>query len=89
MVVAVIVHPIDVAKHPTVPKGFRWCAQLDTDPLNQDSWLNAGWAATKNEAATVGEMVASAAFKALSASGIAADYLGVIYLAEDPIPGAN
>ena len=86
MVIAVLVHPIDIERHPTVPPGFRWCAQFGTDPLERSSWLNAGWAPNATEAAMTGEMVASAVAKALAIGGVDAQYVGTVNLAEDPIP---
>ena len=89
MVIAVIVHPIDTVKHPTIPAGFRWCAQFGTDATDVASYLNAGWEATETDAAITGEMVASSVAKALQVLGIQRDYLGVIQLAEDPIPAED
>lgn len=86
MVIAVIVHPIDTEKHPTIPAGFRWCAQFGTDAADASRYLNAGWEPTATHAAVTGEMVASSVAKALMLLGIQRDYLGVIQLAEDPIP---
>ena len=89
MVIAVIVHPIDTDKHPTIPAGFRWCAQFGTDATDASSYLNAGWELTATDAAITGEMVASSVFKALKILGIPSEYLGVIELAEDPIPAED
>jgi hypothetical protein len=89
MVIAVIVHPIDTDKHPTIPAGFRWCAQFGTDAADVSSYLNAGWEANATDAAITGEMVASAVAKALMVLGIQRDYVGVIQLAEDPIPAED
>ena len=89
MVIAVIVHPIDIDKHPTIPAGFRWCAQFGTDATDVSSFLNAGWEANATDAGITGEMVASAVAKALMVLGIQRDYVGVIQLAEDPIPAED
>lgn len=89
MVIAVIVHPIDTDKHPTIPEGFRWCAQFGTDAADASNYLNAGWEPTATDAAVTGEMVASSVAKALMVLGIQRDYLGVIQLAEDPIPAED
>jgi len=81
-----IVHPIDTDKHPTIPAGFRWCAQLGTDEADPAGWLNAGWAPTESEAAVTGEMVAIAVRNALGRVGVPCDYLGAVVLGDDPIP---
>lgn len=86
MVISVIVHPIDTIKHPSIPKGFRWCAQFGTDATDTSSWLNAGWCPTVSEASITGEMVASSVAKATKYLGLDTEYLGVIRLADDPIP---
>jgi hypothetical protein len=86
MVLAVIVHPIDTEKHPTIPAGFRWCAQFGTNPVDVSQYLNAGWEPSINDASVTGEMVASSVFKAFRIMSIECDYLGVIQLADDPIP---
>jgi hypothetical protein len=53
------------------------------------SYLNAGWEANATDAGVTGEMVASAVVKALAVLGIQRDYVGVIQLAEDPIPAED
>lgn len=78
------VHPIDTAKHPTIPPGFRWSVVLgDQGPLGPT--MNAGWCPTASEASVEGEMVGVAVAKGLHAFGIQTIYT-VQALDHDPIP---
>jgi hypothetical protein len=86
LLIEVIVHAIDVERHPTIPSGWRWCVQLGGEPYDDKSrMLNAAWCPTRHEACVEGEMVAVAAVKALRLCGQPVDYRGVVELAADPI----
>jgi hypothetical protein len=83
----VIVHRVDTARHPTIPPGWRWCAHLGGPPYDdRDRMLNAGWCPNRSEACVEGEAVAVAAAKALRLFGHPIRYAGVVDLADDPIP---
>jgi len=88
--VTLVVHPIDVEAHPTVPDGWRWAvmAGAGTPPAATRFCCNAGWCPTLDEALVEGEMVAAAAVKALRLFGIGATY-SLLRLDRDPIPAGE
>jgi hypothetical protein len=84
--VTVVVHPIDVDAHPSVPPGWRWAVMVGSGPPGElERCVNAGWCPTAQEAWLEGETVGATAVKALRAFGIPAVY-GKLPLPDDPIP---
>jgi hypothetical protein len=84
--VTVVIHPIDVGVHPTIPAGYRWAVMVGgVAPSNLDYCAGAGHAADESTAAVEGESHGSTVCKALRLMGAPARY-GVLRLGYDPIP---
>jgi hypothetical protein len=88
--VTVVVHPIDVEKHPSVPPGWRWAVMAGAGTPATDLALcaNAGWEPTEYEAWLTGETVGAAAVKVMRMHGVPAQY-SKLPLASDPIPAGG
>lgn len=84
--VAVVVHPVDTDTHPTYPAGWRWAVHVGgRGPTDLDYCVQAGHAATEQDASFAGEQVGAACAKALRLFGCPARY-GYLRLGYDPIP---
>lgn len=84
--VAVVVHPVDRAVHPTYPDGWRWAVQVGGGPPNDlDRCVGAGHCLSETAASAAGEEVGSAVTKALRTFGVQVRY-SYQRLGWDPIP---
>lgn len=86
MLIGVVVHPVDVAAHPTVPLGYRWAVHIGSDWSDLRTCLNAGWQPDQHGAALAGEAAAVCAVKALRFCGKPAG-TETSYLQIDPTGG--
>lgn len=88
-----VVHPIDRAKHPTVPEGFRWAVMLGPCPPGDVSrCANAGWCPSRHEAAAEGDQNGATATRALRVAGHNVRYgeaVQILHLDFDPIAAGN
>lgn len=84
--VIVIVHPVDQARHPTYPPGYRWAIQVGGQPpADLHYCAQAGHEPTIEAAMIAGESHGAAVVKALRMLGVPARY-GLYRLGWDPIP---
>lgn len=88
-----VVHPVDRAKHPTVPEGFRWAVMLGPCPPGDlTRAANAGWCPTHEEATAEGDQNGATATRALRVAGLNVRYgeaFQVMQLDYDPIAPGN
>lgn len=84
--VMLVVHPIDVDRHPTVPAGWRWAVHVGGgSPSDTACVANAGWAPDERLATAEGEQNAATAAEACRMFGVPVDYR-LLRLDSDPIP---
>lgn len=87
--VALYVHPIDTARHPTVPPGWRWAVHAGGGPpTDMRRCANAGWCPDERLALAEGEQCAAAAVQTLRVFGIPAG-LRTVRMQSDPIPAGE
>jgi hypothetical protein len=88
-----VVHPIDRAKHPSVPEGFRWAVMLGPcAPGDLTRCANAGWCPTREQATGEGDQNGATATRALRVAGLNVRYgdaFQVMQLDYDPIPAGH
>jgi hypothetical protein len=85
--IRVFVHPINTVVHPG-QAGYRWAVHVGAvGPSDLGSCVNAGQEQTELQASVVGEMVGSAATRALRAYGIPTVY-SFSLMGFDPLPAA-
>lgn len=86
--VAVVVHPVDVAVHPTYPPGWRWAVHVGGRRPDELDWcVQAGHEDTAALAWLAGESHGAAACRALRLLGVPAQY-SKRELTWDPIPAS-
>lgn len=92
MHILLVVHPIDIVAHSTIPPGYRWavmfCQQGNADLTDMSRCLNAGYAASQLDACLFGEAVQVAVVKALHMVARPCDMSSQI-LDHDPIPSGG
>jgi hypothetical protein len=84
--VLVVVHPIDLAEHPSYQPGYRWAVMVGGGNVaDLDYCVAAGGMPDQSSALVAGESHGSAACKALRILGVNATY-SVSSIDYDPIP---
>ena len=84
--VTVVVHPVDVELHPTVPAGYRWAVMVGGRPPTDLGYcVQAGHDPRQDLALVAGEMVGTACVQTLRRLGSPGRY-GVLRLDYDPLP---
>jgi hypothetical protein len=84
--VQVYVHPIDTARHPSIPPGWRWAVHVGgRPPADLRCCVNAGWEPDRSNALLAGEQVGVAVTKAFAMCGLHPAYT-VHELGHDPTP---
>ncbi len=86
MDIAVVVHEIDAAAHPTSP-GWRWAVMVHGAAFgDMNGCANAGWAPDRDGALSEGDRHGATAVRVLRMHGIDARYTEPMVLDYDPVP---
>lgn len=87
--ITLFIHPVDTARHPTVPAGWRWAVHAGGGPPSDLSrCVNAGWCPDERLALAEGEQNAATAVNALRTFGVPAS-VHTLRLQTDPVPAGQ